>query len=109
MTGQKDWFTKLEPSNEPMLFRIANNKLIPAVSKGVIEIQTFAWGHWNDRTINNVLYVPHTSLARNKADKPSEMIHTDVCGLINILFPSGSRFFVLFKNYCIDYFFVYFL
>lgn len=52
---------------------------------------------------------PHKSLARDKTEKPGEMIHTDVCGPINISSPSGSRFFVLFKDDSSGYCTVYFL
>lgn len=52
---------------------------------------------------------PHRSLTRIRAEKSGEMIHTDVCGPINIPSPSGSRFFVLFKDDCSGYSMVYFL
>lgn len=205
-----------------MYVRIANNKLIPAEGKGVIEVQALVRGQWYDRTINNVLYIPelshslfsvgamtdrnftyrshknlceflepngnvscigvrrdnlwvmqfriksipecnlvnktslklwhdrlghinfttikktaeivnsmtindneeffceicryakqsrkpHKSLTRSRSEKPGEMIHTDVCGPINVLSPSESRYFVLFKDDCSSYCSVYFL
>ncbi|CAG9839428.1 unnamed protein product [Diabrotica balteata] len=222
MTGEKLLFSKLESLSEPMFVRIANNKLIPAEGKGVIEIQAFVQGEWYDRTINNVLYIPelshslfsvgamtdknftyhshknrcqflelngniscvgvrrnnlwvmkfrvkpivecnlaskssiklwhdrlghinfttikktanlvdnmrvdnkeeffcetcqygkqsrktHKSLTRSISDKPGEMIHTDVCGPVKISSPSGSKYFVLFKDDCSSYCSVYFL
>lgn len=41
--------------------------------------------------------------------KPGEKIHSDVCGPVNIESPSGSRYFVLFKDECTSYRRVYFL
>lgn len=37
------------------------------------------------------------------------MIHSDVCGPLNVKFPRGSRYFVLFKDDCIGYRTLYFL
>ena len=51
----------------------------------------------------------HKRMKRDRATKPGEMIHTDVCGSVNIASPSGSRYFVLFKDDCSGYNTVYFL
>lgn len=51
----------------------------------------------------------HKSLIRCKSDKPGDMIHSDVCGPTNISSPSGSRYFVLFKDNCSGYCSIYFL
>ena len=226
MTGEKHMFLKLEPLSEPIYVRIANDKLIPAAGKGLIEIKAFVEDQWEDRTLNNVLYIPelshslfsvgvmtdknftfhsfknvcefrnstgklscvgtrkdnlwvmkfkmkpapeptsscnlatkctlklwhdrlghvncntikqtvglvknlnlddtkdficetcqygkqtrkpHKTLTRERTEKPGEMIHTDVCGPINVPSPSGSRYFVLFKDDCSGYCTVYFL
>lgn len=52
---------------------------------------------------------PHKSIARNRNFKPGEMIHTDVCGPVNIESPKGTRYFVLFKDECTGYRAAYFL
>jgi len=44
-----------------------------------------------------------------RSEKPGEIIHSDVCGPMNITSPSGSRYFVLFKDDCRGYRTVYFL
>lgn len=52
---------------------------------------------------------PHQSSQREKTKYPGEMIHSDVCGPMSIPSPSGSRYFVLFKDDCSGYRTVYFL
>lgn len=54
-------FSRIEPLNEPMYVRVANNKSIPAAGKGLIEIQALVNGQWENRTINNVLCIPELS------------------------------------------------
>lgn len=44
-----------------------------------------------------------------KAEKPGDVIHSDVCGSMNIESFSGSRYFVLFKDAANAYRVVYFL
>lgn len=51
----------------------------------------------------------HKKLESRRSEKPGEMIHSDVCGPMNISSPSGSRYFVLFKDDCSGYRTVYFL
>lgn len=52
---------------------------------------------------------PHKSTAREKNFKPGEMIHSDVCGPINIESPKGSRYFILFKDENSDFRKVFFM
>ena len=58
MTGQKEWFTVLEPTDKPMHLKIADDTILRAAGKGTIEIQTLLDGEWHDRTMYNALYVP---------------------------------------------------
>lgn len=58
MTNQLDWFKTLKPIDTPFQVRIANDKVIPAIGTGTIEIQAEVNGKWLDKTINNVLYIP---------------------------------------------------
>lgn len=46
---------------------------------------------------------------RSKTNKPGEFIHTDVCGPMNVMTPSGSKYFLLFKDDCSGFRKVYFL
>lgn len=46
---------------------------------------------------------PHKTTLREKDYKPGEMIHTDVCGPVNITSPKGSKYFILFKDECTDF------
>lgn len=52
---------------------------------------------------------PHFSSKQEKAFKPGEMIYSDVCGPVNIPSPSGSKYFLLFKDECTGFRVVYFL
>lgn len=52
---------------------------------------------------------PHKRLNREKVYESGEMVHTDVCGPMNIESPRGSRYFVLFKDEKTGYRVVYFL
>lgn len=221
MTHQKDWFSKISPVEKSMAVKVADNRIIHAIGTGTIEIQAWVDGAWQDRTINNVLYIPelnrslfsvgamtdrhfthyayqdrcefrdrhgniscvgrrsnnlwkmvfrlkpaiecniatrnslqlwherlgHVNMelvknaskycnlgctnfddffceacqfgkqarktfypaVRPKAENPGEMIHSDVCGPMNIESPRGSRYFVLFKDDCTGYRQVYFM
>lgn len=53
--------------------------------------------------------VSHKNLSVKRAEKPGFMIHSDVCGPMNIPSPSGTKYFVLFKDDCSGYRTVYFL
>lgn len=52
---------------------------------------------------------PHKIVEKEKNFQPGEMIHTDVCGPINVESPRGSKYFVLFKDEFSGYRVVYFL
>ena len=52
---------------------------------------------------------PHVSLNRISNFQPGEKIHSDVCGPINVESPSGSKYFVLFKDENTSFRKVYFL
>lgn len=51
----------------------------------------------------------HHSNKREKISAPGEMIHSDVCGPVNVESPRGSRYFVLFKDDCTGFLTVYFM
>lgn len=52
---------------------------------------------------------PHHTSQRVKVNKIGEMIHTDVCGPMNVESPRGSRYFVLFKDDLSGYRTVFFM
>lgn len=58
MTNQSSWFIDIKPLKEPLLVKVANDKLISAVGSGTICIQAQVGGQWHDRKIENVLYIP---------------------------------------------------
>ena len=52
---------------------------------------------------------PHFLSEKPKEEEPGLMIHSDVCGPINVESPSGTRYFLLFKDDCTGYRTIYFL
>lgn len=52
---------------------------------------------------------PHYTSSSVRVSKPGEIIHSDVCGPMNIESPSGSRYFILFKDDFSKYRTVYFM
>lgn len=51
----------------------------------------------------------YASVEKTSIFGPGEKVHSDVCGPINIESPSGSRYFLVFKDECTSYRKVYFL
>jgi Integrase core domain. len=100
----KLWHERLGHINLKALKEIAKNKIIEDLN-----IDDFDDFFCDTCHLGKQSRKPHYTSSSVRVSKPGEIIHSDVCGPMNIESPSGSRYFILFKDDFSKYRTVYFM
>lgn len=98
------WHERLGHPGVNVFKEMASQGLIPGLKRS--NIDKFFCESCQSGKIHRLPY--HANL-NTRASKPGEFIHSDVCGKMPVTSLGGANYFLLFKDDCTSYRFVYFM